>query len=106
MTIAANSVRNFKSASGTRNIELLVPFCFRSSCQRLPRRLTNFGSGALAAARFRALVLVVARDVTRLEHIGRAAEFAGDRNDSVLHHVVAVILRKVPEHGGDARARA
>jgi hypothetical protein len=29
--------RNFKSKSGTRIIELLVPFCFRSSFERLPQ---------------------------------------------------------------------
>src|SRR5437870_10291488 len=40
--------RNFKSKSGTRIINLLVPLCFRSSCQRVPRCITNFGSGALA----------------------------------------------------------
>src|SRR5215510_4468335 len=45
--LAADSVRNFKSKSGTRIINLLVPLCFRSSCQWLPRWLTNFGSGAL-----------------------------------------------------------
>src|SRR5258705_5644041 len=44
---AANSVRNFKSKSGTGIIELLVPLCFRSSCQWLLRCITNFGSGAL-----------------------------------------------------------
>src|SRR5262249_51274685 len=44
---AANSVRNFKSKSGTRTIELLVPLCFRSSCQSVLRRITNFGNGAL-----------------------------------------------------------
>ena len=37
-----------KSKSGTRITDLLVPLCFRSSCQRVPRRITNFGSGALA----------------------------------------------------------
>ena len=26
---------------------LLVPLCFGSSCKRLPRCITNFGSGAL-----------------------------------------------------------
>src|SRR5882672_9271688 len=31
------------------SIKLLVPLCFRSSYQRVPRRFTNFGSGALAA---------------------------------------------------------
>src|SRR5258706_12753172 len=46
---AASSFRNFKSKSGTRIIKLLVPLCFRSSCQRVPRCITNFGSGALAA---------------------------------------------------------
>src|SRR5215212_5911241 len=48
---AANSCGNFKSKSGTRIIDLLVPFCFRSSCQRGPPCITNFGSGALAALR-------------------------------------------------------
>src|SRR5262245_35692457 len=47
--VAAHSVRNFKSRSGTRSIELLVPLCFRSSCQGVLRCITNFGSGALAA---------------------------------------------------------
>src|SRR5712691_2365627 len=46
---AANSVRNFKSKSGTRIIELLVPLCFRSSCQSVLRCITNFGNGALGA---------------------------------------------------------
>src|SRR5260221_11570709 len=46
---AANSVRNFKSKSGTRIIELLVPLCFRSSCQSKPRCITNFGNGALVS---------------------------------------------------------
>ena len=41
------SFRNFKSKSGTRIINLLVPLCFRSSCQRVPQCITNFGSGAL-----------------------------------------------------------
>src|SRR5207249_509680 len=45
--VAANSVRNFKSKSGTRSIGLLVPLCFRSSCQSGLRSITNFGSGAL-----------------------------------------------------------
>src|SRR3979490_883715 len=40
-------VRNFRSNSGTRNIELLVPLCFRSSCQRAPQCITNFGNRAL-----------------------------------------------------------
>src|SRR5207248_11018504 len=34
--------------SGTTIMELLVPLCFRSSCQSLPRCITNFGKGALA----------------------------------------------------------
>src|SRR5437899_4785637 len=41
------SFRNFKSKSGTRIINLLVPLCFRSSCQRVLQCITNFGSGAL-----------------------------------------------------------
>jgi hypothetical protein len=34
--------------SGTRIIEMLVPLCFRSSCQNMLRRITNFGNGAPA----------------------------------------------------------
>src|SRR4029077_13090737 len=49
--VAAISSRNFKSKSGTRIIFLLMPLCFRSSCQRLPRCITNFGSGALVFLR-------------------------------------------------------
>src|ERR1700730_15898559 len=44
---AASSFRNFKSISGTEIKYLLVPLCFRSSCQRGPRCITNFGNGAL-----------------------------------------------------------
>src|SRR2546430_13625981 len=40
--------RNFKSKSGTRIIKLLVPLCFRSSCQSVLSCITNFGNGALA----------------------------------------------------------
>src|SRR5215467_10377286 len=50
---AASSFRNFKSKSGTRIICLLVPPCFRSSCERVPRWITNFGSGALGPHRLR-----------------------------------------------------
>src|SRR5882672_1469371 len=53
MPSAATSVRNFKSKSGTRTIELLVPLCFRSSCQGVLRRITNFGNGALEGKRFK-----------------------------------------------------
>src|SRR6266700_2901297 len=45
--LPANSVRNFKSKSGTRIIELLVPLCFRSSCQSVLKCITSFGNGAL-----------------------------------------------------------
>src|SRR5262249_53111922 len=41
-------VKELEIESGTRIIELLVPLCFRSSCQRVPPCITNFGSGALA----------------------------------------------------------
>ena len=40
-------VRNVKSKSGPRNIELLVPLCFRSSHQNEPQGFANFGNGAL-----------------------------------------------------------
>src|SRR5215470_8291623 len=39
--------RNFKSKSGTRIIELLVPFGFRSSYSSVPRCITNFENRAL-----------------------------------------------------------
>src|SRR5207248_6285350 len=42
-------LRNFKSKSGTRIIELLVPFGFRSSCPSVPRCITNFENRALVA---------------------------------------------------------
>src|SRR4249920_4005227 len=44
---AASSFRNFKSISGTRIKYLLVPLCFRSSCEGVSRCVTNFGNGAL-----------------------------------------------------------
>src|SRR5262249_9897485 len=44
---AANSSRNFKSKSGTRIINLLVPLCFRSSCRVVLQCITNFEGGAL-----------------------------------------------------------
>src|SRR5262249_55069396 len=40
--IWANLFRRFKSKSGTRIIDLLVPPCFLSWCWRLPRWFTNF----------------------------------------------------------------
>src|SRR5262249_28333995 len=43
-------LRNFKSKSGTRTIELLVPFGFRSSYSSVPRCITNFENRALAQA--------------------------------------------------------
>src|SRR5436309_11755470 len=55
--------RNFKSKSGTRIINLLVPLCFRSSCQRVPRCITNFGSGALAAVKTLSTLLLSSGDL-------------------------------------------
>src|SRR3954452_9654958 len=49
-TPTANSVRNFKSKSGTRIVELLVPLCFRSSCQSVLGRTAYFGNGAPGAS--------------------------------------------------------
>src|SRR5262245_12208066 len=43
---AANSSRNFKSKSGTGIINLLVPLCFRSSCQVV--RTSKAGHQSLA----------------------------------------------------------
>src|SRR5262249_51709412 len=48
---AASSFQELQIQSGTRIICLLVPLCFRSSCQTVPRCITNFGNGALARAR-------------------------------------------------------
>src|SRR6185437_8280274 len=39
--------RNFRSKSGTRIIDLLVPSRIRSSCKSVLQRITNFGCGAL-----------------------------------------------------------
>src|SRR5579872_6985940 len=36
-----------KKKSGTRIVDLLVPFAFRSSCKRMLRCTTNFGKRAL-----------------------------------------------------------
>ena len=41
------AVGELQIESRTSTIDLLVPFCFRSSCQRVLQRVTNFGSGAL-----------------------------------------------------------
>src|SRR5205823_4549809 len=38
-------LRNFKSKSGTRIIEFLVSFVFRSSYSSVPRCITNFETG-------------------------------------------------------------
>src|SRR3954470_21602835 len=42
-----SSARNFTSKGGTGTIEEIMPFCFRSSCLSMLRRITNFGNGAL-----------------------------------------------------------
>ena len=45
-------LRNFKSKSGTRIIELLMPFGFRSSYSSVPRYITNFENRALVKPLF------------------------------------------------------
>jgi hypothetical protein len=40
--------QELQTESGTRIIDLLVPFAFRSSCERVLRCITNFGKRALA----------------------------------------------------------
>src|SRR5262245_12356240 len=88
---AANAVRNFKSKSGTRIIELLVPLCFRSSCQSMPRRITNFGNGALAALAPPALQSVVAATGDKDEH-----EASYDRKVlGELHHLDRLLLGRI-----------
>src|SRR5262249_13587888 len=47
---AASSFQELQIESGTRIICVLVPLCFRSSCQTVPQCITNFGNGALASA--------------------------------------------------------
>src|SRR5262249_48139220 len=47
-TACRKLVEELQIESGTRTINLPVPLCFRSSCQRLQPGLTNSGSGALA----------------------------------------------------------
>jgi hypothetical protein len=43
---AASSFGGFTSKSGTIIIRVLVPLCFRGSCERVPGCIANFGSGA------------------------------------------------------------
>src|SRR5262249_33735870 len=50
-------LRNFKSKSGTRVIELLVPFGFRSSCPSVPRCITNFENRALTGQAAKTVIL-------------------------------------------------
>src|SRR5918999_2027435 len=45
--MAASSSQEFQIQSRTRTIELLVPFRFRSSRERVPQCVANFGIGAL-----------------------------------------------------------
>src|SRR5205823_686007 len=45
-------------------------------------------------------------DLAWIEHIARIAELAGDGDFPVLHHVIAVVLRKAAQHALDSGARA
>src|SRR5204863_9370536 len=68
-------LRNFKSKSGTRIIELLVPFGFRSSYSSVPRCITNFENRALVA---------------RLELRRRNSSFSCARTERPLSHDVPI----------------
>src|SRR5947207_3258810 len=68
-------LRNFKSKSGTRIIELLVPFGFRSSYSSVPRCITNFENRALVA---------------RLELRRRNSSFSCARTERPLSHDVQI----------------
>src|SRR6266508_2352678 len=83
--LAASSFRNFKSKSGTRIIYLLVPLCFRSSCERVPQCITNFGNGALAAVD--RIDPHGRRSLQRVDRAERVAELAsGARAEGVAVH--------------------
>src|SRR5262249_28712228 len=65
---AASSSQELQIESGTRIICLLVPLCFRSLCQTVPRCITNFGNGALATGyRHPAAILAMAADLVHVE---------------------------------------
>src|SRR5207237_9061920 len=81
--------RNFKSKSGTRIINLLVPLCFRSSCQRVPQCITNFGSGALASDEH--------RDDRMRIHISHATQY---HYDSAPSGVIQTLRLTPRNHDG------
>src|SRR5262247_4864196 len=132
---AVSSFRNFKSKSGTRSIYLLVPLCFRSSCQRVLPCITNFGSGALALQQRHGggVHAPVARDhdtpaalgaaaVPRRDDAAGAGDDRNERNDVVRlelgldheidvagrEHAIGVAVAAIagePHHALDARER-
>ena len=66
-------------------------------CRRAAKRSKSRSRPSRSTARIRSdaqLIVGIRPRLRRLEHIGRAAEFAGDRNLAVLDHVVAVVLRE------------
>src|SRR5205807_5146166 len=72
-------LRNFKSKSGTRIIELLVPFGFRSSYSSVPRYITNFEFRALAHLRHRRAAMDCRTRVAGMKPSGHASPQPGDR---------------------------
>src|ERR1044072_8902550 len=68
------------------------------STERFARRSRSRGD-ALAVVRR------LAPDLLGRELVVRAAKLAGHRDHTVFHHVVAVVLREIAQHGLDAIAR-
>src|SRR5438067_13089161 len=72
-------LRNFKSKGGTRIIELLVPFGFRSSYSSVRRYITNFECRALAHLRHRRAAMDCRTRVAGMKPSGHASPQPGDR---------------------------
>ena len=101
----ATSWRNLKSKSGTRIIDLLVPLCFRSSCQRVRPCITNFGSGALVCLALVALGchFSQAQDIAGIEDCTKTAGL--DKRTSCLQSNVNFLQRLVTKNALEAEQR-
>src|SRR5207248_2371240 len=85
-------LRNFKSKSGTRIIELLVPFGFRSSYSSVPRCITNFENRALASA----MTSPTARLVGNGVHFDLGVDHRPCLDGGACQHGIPEVLAKYP----------
>jgi tripartite-type tricarboxylate transporter receptor subunit TctC len=68
-------MKELQIESGTRMINVLVPLCFRSSCKRVPPRITNFASGALADVMRKTILAVGLAALTALAGLAHAQQY-------------------------------